>query len=210
MTRLHRINHLSLSIRGERRFRRKIGERCDAEGGRIGGCARWRKPPTPQGARPPRCAESGWARPGPGAVKRMCVARKAQAAQFAANVLPIIRDIQAAGHTSLNLYGAPRSAAQQLRGVDREPGALRQAQLPPCKASCSVAALEFSLRDRLHRTLTRRIPERSKPLKSFLRPCSERCTQRRPCKVLRITKSVGECGSHPNTGYAQKVPQRRD
>jgi hypothetical protein len=27
------------------------------------------------------------------------VARKAQAAQFAANVLPIIRDIQAAGHT---------------------------------------------------------------------------------------------------------------
>jgi hypothetical protein len=32
----------------------------------------------------------------------MRVARKAQAAQFAANVLPIIRDIQAAGHTSLN------------------------------------------------------------------------------------------------------------
>jgi Recombinase len=37
-----------------------------------------------------------------GAVERMRVARKAQAAQFAANVLPIIRDIQAAGHTSLN------------------------------------------------------------------------------------------------------------
>jgi hypothetical protein len=32
----------------------------------------------------------------------MRVTRKAQAAQFAANVLPIIRDIQAAGHTSLN------------------------------------------------------------------------------------------------------------
>jgi DNA invertase Pin-like site-specific DNA recombinase len=32
-----------------------------------------------------------------GAVERMRVARKAQAAQFAANVLPIIRDIQAAG-----------------------------------------------------------------------------------------------------------------
>ena len=32
----------------------------------------------------------------------MRVAREAQAAQFAANVLPIIRDIQAAGHTSLN------------------------------------------------------------------------------------------------------------
>jgi DNA invertase Pin-like site-specific DNA recombinase len=37
-----------------------------------------------------------------GAIERMRVARKAQAAQFAANVLPIIRDIQAAGYTSLN------------------------------------------------------------------------------------------------------------
>jgi hypothetical protein len=37
-----------------------------------------------------------------GAVERMRVARKAQAARFAANILPIIRDIQAAGHTSLN------------------------------------------------------------------------------------------------------------
>jgi hypothetical protein len=36
------------------------------------------------------------------AVERMRAARKTQAAQFAANVLPIIRDIQAAGHTSLN------------------------------------------------------------------------------------------------------------
>jgi len=32
----------------------------------------------------------------------MRVARKAQAAQFAANVLPIVRDIQAAGHTTFN------------------------------------------------------------------------------------------------------------
>jgi hypothetical protein len=32
----------------------------------------------------------------------MRAARKAQAAQFAANVLPIIRDIQAAGYTALN------------------------------------------------------------------------------------------------------------
>jgi hypothetical protein len=40
-----------------------------------------------------------------GAVKRMRVARKAQVAQFAANVLPIIRDIQAAGHKSLNGIG---------------------------------------------------------------------------------------------------------
>jgi hypothetical protein len=31
----------------------------------------------------------------------MRVARKAQAAQFAANVLPVIRDIQAADDTSL-------------------------------------------------------------------------------------------------------------
>ena len=37
-----------------------------------------------------------------GAVQRMRAARKAQAPQFAANVLSIIRDIQAAGHTSLN------------------------------------------------------------------------------------------------------------
>ena len=35
-------------------------------------------------------------------MKRMHAARKAQAAQFAANVLPIIRDIQAAGHNRLN------------------------------------------------------------------------------------------------------------
>jgi hypothetical protein len=39
---------------------------------------------------------------GVGAVERMREARKAQAAQFAANILPIVRDIQAAGHTSLN------------------------------------------------------------------------------------------------------------
>jgi len=32
----------------------------------------------------------------------MRAARMAQATLFAANVLPIIRDIQAAGHTSLN------------------------------------------------------------------------------------------------------------
>jgi hypothetical protein len=32
----------------------------------------------------------------------MRAARKAQAAQFAANVLPIIRDIHAAGHVSLS------------------------------------------------------------------------------------------------------------
>jgi DNA invertase Pin-like site-specific DNA recombinase len=37
-----------------------------------------------------------------GAVQRMRAARMTQAAQFAANVLPIIRDIQAAGNTSLN------------------------------------------------------------------------------------------------------------
>jgi hypothetical protein len=52
----------------------------------------------------------------PGAVERMCVARKAQAAQFAANVLPIIRDIQAAGHTNLNAIGGHLNAPE---GRDR-------------------------------------------------------------------------------------------
>lgn len=47
-----------------------------------------------------RRAERG-CRP-PGAEERMRVARKAQAAQFAANILPIIREVQAAGHTSYN------------------------------------------------------------------------------------------------------------
>jgi Recombinase len=32
----------------------------------------------------------------------MRIARMAQAARFAANVLPIIREVQAAGHTSFN------------------------------------------------------------------------------------------------------------
>jgi recombinase len=40
----------------------------------------------------------------------MRVARKAQAAQFAANVLPIIWDIQAAGHTSLNAIAGQLNA----------------------------------------------------------------------------------------------------
>jgi hypothetical protein len=37
-----------------------------------------------------------------GAVKRMCAAHRANAAQFAANVLPIIREVQAGGHNSAN------------------------------------------------------------------------------------------------------------
>jgi DNA invertase Pin-like site-specific DNA recombinase len=45
-----------------------------------------------------------------GAVKRMCVARRAQAAQFAANVLPIIREIQAAGYTSYNAIAGQLNA----------------------------------------------------------------------------------------------------
>jgi hypothetical protein len=40
----------------------------------------------------------------------MCVARKAQAARFAANVLLIIRDIQAAGFTSLNAIAGQLNA----------------------------------------------------------------------------------------------------
>jgi Recombinase len=46
--------------------------------------------------------------PGPWSAKR--VARKAQAAQFAANVLPIIRDIQVAGHKSLNAMAGQLNA----------------------------------------------------------------------------------------------------
>jgi Recombinase len=45
-----------------------------------------------------------------GAVKRMRVARKAQVAQFAANVLPIVRDIQVTGHTSLNAIAGQLNA----------------------------------------------------------------------------------------------------
>ena len=58
-----------------------------------------------------RRAESGLVRPDPaGAVERMRVARKAQAAQFAGNVLPIIRDIQTAGHTSFNAIAGQLNA----------------------------------------------------------------------------------------------------
>jgi hypothetical protein len=59
-----------------------------------------------QGAR----KETGYAPDPAGAVERMRVARKAQAAHFAANVLPIIRDIQAAGFTSLNAIAGQLNA----------------------------------------------------------------------------------------------------
>jgi Recombinase len=45
-----------------------------------------------------------------GGVERMRVARGAQAAQFAANALPIIRNIQAVGHTSFNAIAAQLNA----------------------------------------------------------------------------------------------------
>jgi len=48
--------------------------------------------------------------PDAGAVERMCVARKARAAQFAANVLPIIREVQAAGYTSFNAIAGQLNA----------------------------------------------------------------------------------------------------
>jgi hypothetical protein len=57
-----------------------------------------------------------------GAVERMRVARKAQAAQFAANVLPIIRDIQAAGHNVTrgdNLWYAIAFALRRSRKIVR-------------------------------------------------------------------------------------------
>lgn len=50
-----------------------------------------------------------------GAVERMRVARKAQAAQFAANVLPIVRDTQAAGRTSLNAIAGNVAALGAFR-----------------------------------------------------------------------------------------------
>jgi hypothetical protein len=43
-------------------------------------------------------------------VKRMCMARKAQAAQFAANVLPITREVQAAVYTSYNAIAGQLNA----------------------------------------------------------------------------------------------------
>jgi DNA invertase Pin-like site-specific DNA recombinase len=51
-----------------------------------------------------------------GAAERMRVTRKAQPAQFAANVLPIIRDIQAAGFTSLNAITGQVNARTTANG----------------------------------------------------------------------------------------------
>jgi DNA invertase Pin-like site-specific DNA recombinase len=45
-----------------------------------------------------------------GAVARMSVALRAQTARFAANVLPIIREVQAAGHTSANAIAGQLNA----------------------------------------------------------------------------------------------------
>jgi hypothetical protein len=57
----------------------------------------------------------------------MRAARKAQAAQFAANVLPIIRDIQAAGFASLNAIAGQLNArrlAQLMVGDSAIPRSL--------------------------------------------------------------------------------------
>jgi DNA invertase Pin-like site-specific DNA recombinase len=45
-----------------------------------------------------------------GAVKRMGKALKARTSQFAANILPLIREVQAAGHTSLNAIAGQLNA----------------------------------------------------------------------------------------------------
>ena len=60
-----------------------------------------------------RGKQLGTAQTPPAPSQRMRAARKAQAAQFAANVLPIIREVQAAGHTSFNAH---RRAAQRTEG----------------------------------------------------------------------------------------------
>jgi hypothetical protein len=53
---------------------------------------------------PPRRGESDCVQAAGAVLQRMRAARKAQAAQFAANVAPIIREIQAAGHSSFNAW----------------------------------------------------------------------------------------------------------
>jgi hypothetical protein len=52
-----------------------------------------------------------------GAVARMGVALKAQTAQFAANVLPIIREIQKARHSSKNAIATQLNARKVPRQV---------------------------------------------------------------------------------------------
>jgi DNA invertase Pin-like site-specific DNA recombinase len=47
-----------------------------------------------------------------GGVKRMRAARKTQIARYAANVLPIIREIRAAGYTSCNAIAGQLAARQ--------------------------------------------------------------------------------------------------
>jgi DNA invertase Pin-like site-specific DNA recombinase len=44
------------------------------------------------------------------ALKRMRAARKAQVERYAANILPIIREVQAGGHTSCNAIAAQLNA----------------------------------------------------------------------------------------------------
>jgi hypothetical protein len=44
------------------------------------------------------------------ALKRMRAARKAQVERYTANVLPIIREVQAAGHTSFNAIAGQLNA----------------------------------------------------------------------------------------------------
>ena len=57
-----------------------------------------------------------------------------------------------------------------------------------CQMSRLAVASGFSPRYRLRRNPIRRIPERSKSLESFRRPYGERCMQRTPCAVLRVTR----------------------
>ena len=61
-----------------------------------------------------------------GAVKRMRAAHMANAARFAANVLPIIHEVQAAGHTSCNAIAGQlntRKVATAKRPMDTRSGA---------------------------------------------------------------------------------------
>jgi hypothetical protein len=68
-------------------------------------------------------------------LERMRVARRAQAAQFAANVLPIIRDVQAAGHTSLNAIARQLNARKVPR--HREAAMIGSADSNPFRGSAA-------------------------------------------------------------------------
>ena len=85
-------------------------------------------------------AEARGTAPAGAPVARMRVARKAQAAQFAANILPIIREVQAAGYTQLQRH---------CRATQRADG--RHRQRWPVEACAGTAgSVRLPVRDGRH------------------------------------------------------------